>query len=145
MSILPELHFAEDEETEELELETSVTYAIDFETGRITTSLIDGLEAIKQFVNLSLRTERYAYPVYDHDIGSELREILIDETASDAFKEMEIPRVIEEALVYDDRIDAVTNIDVQKRGDSFFISFTVECVEGIFDVQEVIGNGELGE
>ncbi|MBM0064923.1 DUF2634 domain-containing protein [Alkalicoccobacillus gibsonii] len=144
MTITPGLNFVEDVESEEIE--TSATYAIDFDTGRISTRLIDGIDAIKQFVILSLRTERFAYAIYSHDIGSELKAVCADEEASDAYKEMEIPRVIEEALLYDERIEAISNMEVEKSGDSFFVSFTVESEEGLFDVQEVVGDaGNLSE
>ncbi len=52
---------------------------------------------------------------------------------------MEIPRLIEEALLYDDRILAVTNFEIEKKDDAFIVSFTVEADEGMLEIEEVLG------
>jgi uncharacterized protein (DUF1786 family) len=52
---------------------------------------------------------------------------------------MEIPRLIEEALIYDDRISAVTDFEIEKKDDAFFVSFIVETDEGKLEIEEVIG------
>ncbi|MCY7821233.1 DUF2634 domain-containing protein [Bacillus inaquosorum] len=138
MALSPEIEFEEIEGDSEV-IETSQTYKIDFENGRITNEIITGLEAIKQFVYLSLHTERYAYSVYSHDIGNELQEVLADNETTDAYKKMEIPRLIEEALIYDDRISAVTDFEIDKQGESFHVSFIVETDEGSLEIEEVLG------
>ncbi|MCY8844355.1 DUF2634 domain-containing protein [Bacillus inaquosorum] len=138
MALSPEIEFEEIEDDSEV-IETSQTYKIDFENGRITNEIITGLEAIKQFVYLSLHTERYAYSVYSHDIGNELQEVLADNETTDAYKKMEIPRLIEEALIYDDRISVVTDFEIDKQGESFHVSFIVETDEGSLEIEEVLG------
>lgn len=62
MALTPEVEF-EDIEVESEVIETSQTYKIDFENGRITNELITGLEAIRQFVYIALQTERYAFHI----------------------------------------------------------------------------------
>ena len=138
MALSPEIEFEDIEDDSEV-IETSQTYKIDLEYGRITHVIITGLEAIKQFVYLSLHTERYAYSVYSHDIGNELQDVLADNETTDAYKKMEIPRLIEEALIYDDRISAVTDFEIEKQGESFRVSFTVETDEGTLEIEEVLG------
>ncbi|WP_413324786.1 DUF2634 domain-containing protein [Bacillus inaquosorum] len=138
MALSPEIEFEDIEDDSEI-IETSQTYKIDFENGRITNEIITGLDAIKQFVYLSLHTERYAYSVYSHDIGNELQDMLADNETTDAYKKMEIPRLIEEALIYDDRISAVTDFEINKQGESFHVSFTVETDEGMLEIEEVLG------
>lgn len=138
MALSPEIEFEDIEDDSEV-IETSQTYKIDFENRSITNEIITGLEAIKQFVYLSLHTERYAYSVYSHDIGNELQEVLADNETTDAYKKMEIPRLIEEALIYDDRISAVTDFEIEKQGESFRVSFTVETDEGTLEIKEVLG------
>lgn len=138
MALSPEIDFEDIKDDSEV-IETSQTYKIDFENGRITNEIITGLEAIKQFVYLSLHTERYAYSVYSHDIGNELQDVLADNETTDAYKKMEIPRLIEEALIYDDRIFAVTDFEIEKQGESFRVSFTVETDEGTLEIKEVLG------
>ncbi|WP_340297516.1 DUF2634 domain-containing protein [Bacillus velezensis] len=138
MALSPEIEFEDIEDDSEI-IEASQTYKIDFENGRITNEIITGLEAIKQFVYLSLHTERYAYSVYSHDIGNELQEVLADKETTEAYKKMEIPRLIEEVLIYDDRISAVTDFEIDKQGESFHVSFTVETDEGTLEIEEVLG------
>ncbi|MBL4974799.1 DUF2634 domain-containing protein [Bacillus halotolerans] len=138
MALSPEIEFDDIEDDSEV-IETSQTYKIDFENGRITNEKITGLEAIRQFVYLSLHTERYAYSVFSHDIGNELQDILADNETTDAYKKMEIPRIIEEALIYDDRISSVSDFEIEKQGDSFHVSFTVETDEGKLEIEEVLG------
>ncbi|MGO0711560.1 DUF2634 domain-containing protein [Bacillus subtilis] len=138
MALSPEIEFDDIEDDSEV-IETSQTYKIDFENGRITNEMITGLEAIRQFVYLSLHTERYAYSVFSHDIGNELQDILADSETTDAYKKMEIPRLIEEALIYDDRVSSVSDFEIEKQGDSFHVSFTVETDEGKLEIEEVFG------
>ncbi|MCY7930656.1 DUF2634 domain-containing protein [Bacillus inaquosorum] len=138
MALTPEVEFEDFEDDSEV-IETSQTYKIDFENGRITKELITGLEAIRQFVYIALQTERYAYSVYSHNVGNELQDVLTDHETTDAYKKMEIPRRIEEALVYDDRISAVTDFEIEKQGDAFHVSFVVETDEGTLEIEEVIG------
>ncbi|AHK47798.1 MULTISPECIES: DUF2634 domain-containing protein [Bacillus amyloliquefaciens group] len=138
MALSPEIEFDDFEDDSEV-IETSRTYRIDFENGRITNELIAGIEAIKQFVYMALHTERYSYSVFSHDIGNELQEVLSDNETTDAYKKMEIPRLIEEALIYDDRISSVTDFEIDKSGDRFIVSFIVETDEGTLEIEEVLG------
>ncbi|KXZ12669.1 phage portal protein [Bacillus nakamurai] len=138
MALTPEIAFDDLEDSSEA-IETSQTYRIDFEKNRITNELISGLEAIRQFVYIALHTERYSYSVFSHDIGNELQEVLSDNETTDAYKKMEIPRLIEEALLYDDRISAVTDFEIEKQDDAFHVSFTVETDEGMLEIEEVMG------
>ncbi|MBY8913820.1 DUF2634 domain-containing protein [Bacillus sp. YC2] len=138
MALTPEIVFDDLEDASEA-IETSQTYRIDFEKNRITNELISGLEAIRQFVYIALHTERYSYSVFSHDIGNELQEVLSDNETTDAYKKMEIPRLIEEALLYDDRISAVTDFEIEKQDDAFHVSFTVETDDGMLEIEEVMG------
>ena len=133
MALTPEIEFEDLEDASEA-IETSQTYRIDFENNRI-----NGLDAIRQFVYIALHTEWYSYSVFSHDIGNELQEVLSDQNTTDAYKKMEIPRLIEEALLYDDRILAVTNFEIEKKDDAFIVSFIVETDEGMLEIEEVLG------
>lgn len=118
------------------ERQPSLTYKIDFEKGRIM-GMIDGLEAVKQAVFLILQTERYQYLIYSSDYGCELRGLIVKEPL---FVRSELKRRITEALLQDDRIENVTNFDIEINGDSALVRFTVVSVFGEFKVeQEVTG------
>ncbi|WP_144525615.1 DUF2634 domain-containing protein [Bacillus pumilus] len=136
MALSPEEEIEETEEDEEVE--TSTTYRIDVETGRLTGETISGIEAIRQFVYMTLRTERYAHPIYSHDIGTEIQELLTDTEATDEYKEMEIPRLLEEALMVDERIDHIEEIEITKENDSFHVKLAIVTDEGTLEIEEVM-------
>ncbi|KPN14354.1 phage portal protein [Bacillus australimaris] len=136
MALSPEEEIEEIEEDEEVE--TSTTYRIDFETGRLTGETISGIEAIQQFIYMTLRTERYAHPIYSHDIGTEIQELLTDTEATDEYKEMEIPRLLEEALLVDERIDHIEELEVTKQNDSFHVKLAIVTDEGTLEIEEVM-------
>nr|WP_235701816.1 DUF2634 domain-containing protein [Bacillus altitudinis] len=136
VALSPEEEIEETEEDEEVE--TSTTYRIDFVNGRLTNEAITGIEAIRQFIYMTLRTERYAHPIYSHDIGTEIQELLTDTEATDEYKEMEIPRLLEEALVVDERIDHIEEIEVTKQNDAFQVKLTIVTDEGTLEIEEVM-------
>jgi Protein of unknown function (DUF2634) len=108
--------------------EPSLTYRLDFEKG-VIGGLIDGDEALRQFVSKEIRTARYRYLIYDDEYGSELED-LIGSDVTEAFLNQEIPRIIREALIYDDRIADVRDFNIQREGDGVYIEFTVEKTGG---------------
>ncbi|ENL8761325.1 DUF2634 domain-containing protein [Listeria monocytogenes] len=121
------------------EFETiSKTYEIDFVNKKMTGRIIDGLEAIRQFVHLAIQVSRFKYPAYSDDYGSELFDLITDEESTEELIENEIPRLISEAIEYDDRIEVVDNFVIEKVSGSFHISFDVTTSEGVLEVQEVI-------
>ncbi|EPS8735894.1 TPA: DUF2634 domain-containing protein [Listeria monocytogenes] len=116
----------------------SKTYEIDFVNKKMTGRIIDGLEAIRQFVHLAIQVSRFKYPAYSDDYGSELFDLITDEESTEELIEIEIPRLISEAIEYDDRIEVVDNFVIEKVSGSFHISFDVTTSEGVLEVQEVI-------
>jgi phage baseplate assembly protein W len=115
------------EETES-ESQPTKTYYLDFENGRIG-SKIDGEVALKQFVIKAIMTPRSRYAIYSDDYGCELKDLIGEDVTPDLLNS-EIPRMIREALVYDDRISDVTDITVEKDGDKVYVSFTVVTTDG---------------
>ncbi|MCY7493262.1 DUF2634 domain-containing protein [Bacillus safensis] len=140
MALSPEEEIEDMDEDEDEVVEPSTTYRIDFESGRLTNEKINGLDAIRQFVYITLRTERYAHPIYSHDVGCEVQESVSDEEATDEYKEMEIPRLIEEALLVDERIESVQDFEITKEGATFKVLFNVVTDEGTLEIEEVIGD-----
>ncbi|EDP7604040.1 DUF2634 domain-containing protein [Listeria seeligeri] len=129
-----EIDSAELEEFESI----SNTYEIDFANKRLTGKMIDGLNAIRQFVHLAIQISRFKYPIYSDDYGSELFDLITDEEATEELIENEIPRLISEAIEFDDRIESVDHFFIEKIEDAYFISFDVTTTEGVIEVQEVI-------
>lgn len=117
------------------EQQTSRTYRIDWEKGRIA-GFVDGLEAVKQAVFLILHTERYRYLIYTPDYGSELEGLI---GRDPLFVQSELKRRIREALMQDDRIEDVTNFDFQFNEDAVTVRFTVVTTFGNFtEVTEIV-------
>ncbi|CUB18261.1 hypothetical protein BN2127_JRS3_01469 [Bacillus safensis] len=139
MALSPEEEIEDMDEDEDEVVEPSTTYRIDFESGRLTNEKINGLDAIRQFVYMALRTERYSHAVYSHDVGCEVQEAVSDEESTDEYKEMEIPRLIEEALLVDERIESVQDFQITKEGAAFKVIFEVVTDEGTLEIEEVIG------
>jgi len=108
----------------------SKTYYLDFESGRIRRP-IDGRRAIQQFIRMSLKTERFRYLIYDENFGSELHALIAEDLPQELL-ETEIPRVIREALLIDDRIQDVKNFEITRDKDIYYVTFEVETVEGTF-------------
>lgn len=119
----------EDAETIE---ETSRTYGIDFDTGR-AIGTTDGLEAVKQAVYKILQTDRFAHLIYDANYGSEINGL---QGQSQGYVRSEIDRLIREALLQDDRISSIENMQIEIVGDEAAATFTVVSNYGNF-VQEV--------
>jgi hypothetical protein len=108
--------------------EPSLTYRLNFENGTID-GFIDEDDALRQFIIKAIRTARFRYLIYDDDYGSELED-LIGADVTEAFLNEEIPRVIRETLIYDDRIADVRDFIITRKGDEVHIEFTVEKTDG---------------
>mgnify|MGYP001425792012 CR=1 FL=1 len=115
--------------------EPSRTYKLDFENG-VIGDFIDDDEALRQAIVKAIRTARFRYLIYDDQYGSELED-LIGADVTDAFLNEEIPRVIREALIYDDRIADVRDFVVRREGDGVFVEFTVVKTDGDTLTEEV--------
>ena len=74
-------------------------------TGKLG-GFIDEELAMRQFIEKAVRTARFRHLIYDDEYGCELDDLI----GSDVTQELissEIPRVVKEALIYDDRIESV--------------------------------------
>ncbi|KKO54510.1 DUF2634 domain-containing protein [Paenibacillus sp. DMB20] len=112
------------------------TYALDFDNG-VLGGYVDGLDSIKQFIVKAIKTARFRFVIYDDDYGCELDD-LIGSSATLDLLETEIPRVIEEALIYDDRIDDVYDFELTREGDRLYVSFYVEINDEIIPMEVTI-------
>lgn len=105
----------------------SKTYKIDTVNGRLV-SKIDGKEAIKQALDKILITERYVWLIYDWNYGIGLEKYIGKDFD---YIKADIKKNAENALLYDDRVLQVTNVDVIKNGlDSMYIRYNVKTTNG---------------
>ena len=107
----------------------SKTWNIDFENNMVTTN-IDDLEAIRQSAILILSTERYEYPIFSFDYGTELLDLFGE---NQQYVMSEVKRRISEALLQDDRIASVDNFEYTRNGRKLEVTFTVITAVGQFN------------
>jgi phage baseplate assembly protein W len=112
------------------------TYKIDFENGRIIGK-VDEIEAIKQFIKKALKTPRFKCLIYDGQYGSEI-DNLIKSDSTFQFIESELPRVVEDALIYDKRIQKVYDFSFELSKEQLYIKFKVDTIYGTTEYEEVI-------
>lgn len=105
----------------------SKTWIIDRNTMQVAC-MDDGLEAVRQAVEIALDVERFRWTIYSANFGSELDELVGQD---EALITAEIPRLVEGALSQDDRIIQVEDYVFTRTGpDSMYVSFTVRTVYG---------------
>lgn len=104
----------------------SLTWKIHEERAEVRGT-VDELEAVKQAVSKILQTERYRYAIYDWNYGVELED-LYGKNVSYVIPELK--KRIEDGLLADDRVTAVTDFSfVQEKG----------SVTAVFQVHTIFG------
>ena len=106
----------------------TLTWIINRQTMRVQ-KMDSGLEAVRQAVEIILDTERFRWQVYTARIGTELNTLIGDPAG---YIESELPRMVTDALMVDDRVLEVTNFAHTTRGDAMVWSFDVKTVVGQF-------------
>lgn len=105
----------------------SKTWIIDRSTMQVAC-MDEGLEAVRQAVEIALDVERFRWTIYSANFGSELDELVGQD---EALITAEIPRLVEGALSQDDRIVQVDGYTFTRTGPaSMHVSFTVHTVYG---------------
>lgn len=134
--LLPEDELlSEDEAITAVEVEPSKTYSLNFESFKMN-GYVDGTDALRQFVQKALFTARDRFLIYDDQYGHDI-ETLIGADVTDEFLYAEMPSLITEALIYDDRIDSVTDFVFSRKDDSVYVTFRVVGASGDVINEEV--------
>ena len=111
----------------------SLTWLIDKEQNQVSR-MDEGLEAVRQAVEIALSVERFRWQIYSTNFGAELDDLIGED---EAYIVSELPRLIEEALSTDDRIRAVDGFSFSRTdGNSMTVTFAVHTVYG--DISEVM-------
>lgn len=126
--MLPEtLDLVVDNNLEDFEIAPSLTYRIDFENNRII-GRVDEKEAVFQFIRKVLSIDKYSYASYDWYYGNEILTLV---GQSYDYIVLELPRIISEALLVDDRITYIDEWKFNNGGISGMnISFVVHTIYG---------------
>jgi len=108
-------------------------YGVDFETGQFTGRLVDGAEAVKVWIWKCLLTWRFRFPIYSWVYGSEL-ETYIGRVLPEEYIKTDVRLALEDALLINPEIIALTDFSGRQSEDSLLISFTVETIYGVVSI-----------
>jgi hypothetical protein len=121
--------------SQQAQQQTSRTYRIDPLTNRIV-GLVDGLEAVKQAAYKIFQTERFDHLIYSGGYGGELGALPGKDSS---YVQSELGRRIKQALLQDDRITDVQDMQITVNGDEAMATFTVVSIYGAVTMDRGIG------
>ncbi len=108
-------------------------------TYRLSETKIEGftdeLDALKQAVYKRLSTEQYEYPIYSFGYGIAWKELIGEEKA---YIRAEMKRMIEEALLRDDRIQEVRDFSFEFTGDTCRCEFHISSIYGEIELEKEV-------
>ncbi|WEV41261.1 DUF2634 domain-containing protein [Lactobacillus sp. ESL0681] len=134
----PDLDTVDNDDDEELE-EDEPTLTFQVKNGRIR-SKFDELPAMVQAVDKILRTERFVYPIYSDQYGNDLPDLF---GKSFSYACVEIQRMLEEALLDDDRItDLVIDSIQQQDSTTLFVKGTCTTIYGQVPIESEVKLGD---
>ncbi len=121
---------------EEVEMSTQPgkTYNLDIDKKEIV-GMTDEQQAVLQAIYLILSTERYVYPIYSHNYGVELENLI---GMPRDYVTSELKRRIEDALTQDDRIQGVSEWEFEYNGKIIKAKFTVNTIYGDINAEKEV-------
>ena len=114
----------------------SKTWILD-KTQNQVSGMDNGLESVRQAVEIALNVERFRWQIYNTDFGSELEGLIGED---EAYITSEFPRIVTDALSVDSRVVSIDNWNFTRNGTTMTVSFSVHTVFGDIP-QEVYING----
>lgn len=104
------------------------TFLVNEEAEQIA-GMDDGLEAMRQAVEIILTTKRFNHQIYTSNFGVELDDLIGEDPD---YIESTLPERIRDAFSVDDRILSEQNYTFTRSGDSMLVTFDVTTVFGTF-------------
>jgi len=111
-------------------------YAYNFDTNDFIVDpmtndlvVVTGIDALEVWIYKAILTDRFEYPIYSWDYGTELTD-LVGQKFSKGLTESEAFRYIKEALMINPYINDVDNLGVTFDGDTVTIKIAVDSVYG---------------
>ena len=95
--------------------------------------VVEGNEAIKTWVYLSLLTPNKQYPIYSWDYGSEVKE-LIGKNYTKALTETEAKRLVEECLLINPYIVNVDVVNTSFKDSTLYADIKITTIYGDMEV-----------
>ena len=137
MSILPSFLADQINEEKNQLLDVPKEYGIDFATGQLTGKIVEGKEAIKVWIWNCLKTQRFRYPIYSWDYGTDLEQF-IGQTVSEEFLNADCEDEIREAMLVNPYITDIEDFTADFRSARLNISFTAVTKFGDAEVEHSV-------
>ena len=128
-------YFMQDESSENFEVLPTKTYKIDLVNKRIIGTVEDA-DAVMQFIQKVLGTDKYAFEIYNWYYGNELLKLV---GQSYDYAVTRIPNIFREALLVDDRILDVRDFTFSRSAiDALVVSCHVDTVYGAIKYEQEV-------
>lgn len=131
--MLPQTDFEFDTDFE-IVSQPSYTFKLNINDENIK-GFVDDLQAVKQAIFLILNTQRYQYLIYDWDYGVEFDDLIGCEKN---YAIVQIQSRITDALLQDDRIEAVVDFEFKTNKKSITAYFVVKTIFGDIEMQKAV-------
>lgn len=114
------------------------TYGMDMIHHRIK-GYVDGKEAVMQAIWKILSTVRYANYIYSDNYGCDIMNRIYNSSLSESYLNTDVPAMIEEALLQDDRIKSISDFSwEQTEKDGIHVTFTAHTIYGDLSVESEV-------
>lgn len=118
----------------------SRTYAMDLRHMRIS-GYVDSKEAVMQAIWKVLSTRRFVHLIYNDQYGLDVMN-RINVGLTKQYLDSDVPKMVEEALLTDDRITGVGQFNYEVySGDGVMMEFVTYTIYGDIEVKGVIRDG----
>lgn len=91
--------------------------------------IVEGNEALKVWIHKALLTKRFKHEIYSWDFGSELETLVNKEFTKDVVR-LEAERFISEALLINEYIISIKDVEVDFNDDVLNVKFNAETIYG---------------
>lgn len=133
-SLLPQNDLKLVELSEEATIMPSKTFYIDFENKKIV-GMVDDKKAIEQSILLALSTPRYKYLILSWNYGEEVNKLV---GKSKDLARAELPRLIKECLLIDDRITGIEEMKIIDIDEGIRVTFIAITTHGEIPIEKEV-------
>ena len=117
--------------------------AFDYESGEFILKggdpiTVTELDTFREWVQLSLSTQRRLYIALDEDFGIDLERVFSD-TMSEGEVRAFLAKEIEEALAVHDRFESMQDFDLRKVDGTLYVVFSINTSAGRVDLATTLG------
>ena len=130
--MLPQTNFEFDTD---FDIQNQPSYTFKLNSDENIKGFVDDLQAVKQAIYLILNTQRYQYLIYDWDYGVEFDDLIGCEKN---YTIVQIQSRITDALLQDDRIEAVVDFEFETKKKSITAYFVVKTIFGDVEEQKAV-------